>query len=56
MIKDQNHQRIIEFGHGSITQAREIIRAINTQMKIFHQAKEQMSDELIDFAGKTGDR
>lgn len=32
------------------SQAREILRTANTQLRIFHQAKESISSELIDFA------
>jgi len=42
-------------GDAVASQAREILRTTNVQLRIFQQAKRQVSTDIIDFAEKTGD-
>ena len=60
-LKDQLWQTLLEVREKKIdpahadsvaTQAREILRTTNTQMRIYSQAKAVMSDELLNFAGE----
>ena len=39
-------------GDAIATQAREILRTVNTQLRIFHQSKRQVGADVIDFAEK----
>ena len=42
-------------GDAVASQAREILRTTNVQLRIFQQAKRQVSTEIIDFAEKAED-